>query len=257
MSNDYHPQARSFPTAQADVSVDAGLRTFMLGVYNKMALGLVWSALVAYGVGAYAPLTQLVFGTPLFFVVQWGPIALLMFSNLFMRRPSPTGSAVLYWSVVTLIGAGLGIWVYLALTRTTGQSLGWGTLAPTFSTIAIAFLATAAAFGGLSLAGYTTKRNLSGLNSMLIMAVWGLVPIALLNFFFLKSGMFELIVQSVSVLLFAVLVATQTNTLREFYYSAREDVRSQAIMTNYGALNLYIAFIAIFQFLLQLLSSRR
>src|SRR5262245_47636772 len=199
MSNDYHPQARSYPTAPADVTVDAGLRAFMLGVYNKMALGLVWSALVAYGVGAYAPLTQLVFGTPLFFVVQWGPVALLMSSNLFMRRASPTGSAVLYWSVARLMGAGPGIWVYLALTRTTGQALGWGTLAPTFSTIAIAVLATAIAFGGLSLAGYTTKRNLSGLNSMLIMGTWGLLALASLNFFFGHSGMFALILQGVAV----------------------------------------------------------
>src|SRR5262245_24397125 len=141
---DYHSQARPIPTSRADMAVDAGLRAFMLGVYNKMALGLVWSAALAYAAGAYAPLDQLVFGTPLFFVVQWGPVALLMFSNLFMRRPSPTGSAVLYWSVVSLMGAGLGIWVYLAMARATGHSMGWGTLAPTFSTIAIAFLATAA-----------------------------------------------------------------------------------------------------------------
>jgi FtsH-binding integral membrane protein len=184
--SDYHPQARSIPAGSADMSVDAGLRAFMLGVYSKMGLGLVWSALLAYAVGAYAPLTQLVFGSPLFFVIQWGPVALLMFSNIFMRNPSPVGSAVLYWSVVTLMGAGLGIWVFLAMTRGTAETLAVGHIAPTFSTIAMAFFATAAAFGGLSLIGYMTKRNLSGLGSMLIMATWGLFAIGLANIFIFK-----------------------------------------------------------------------
>lgn len=255
--SDYNPQARSVPVGQADASIDAGLRSFMLGVYNKMGLGLLWSAALAYAVGSYAPLTNLVFGTPLFFVVQWGPVALLLGSNFFMRSPSPAASGFLYWSVVTLIGAGLGIWVYLALTRTTGQALGFGTLSPTFTTIAMAFVATAAAFGGLSLIGYTTKRDLSGVNSMLIMASWGLAVVAIVNFLLVKSDMFALIVQGVTVLVFSVMIATQTNMLRQFYYSARNDVRSQAVMTNMGALNLYIMFVTIFQFILSLLSSRR
>jgi len=99
-----------------DTSVDAGLRRFMLGVYNKLGLGLLLSAVLAYAAGTYAPLTNLIFGTPLLYVVQFGPIALILISMFAMRNPSPTGTAVLYWSVVSLIGLGLGVWVYAAQT---------------------------------------------------------------------------------------------------------------------------------------------
>ena len=103
-----------------DASIDQGLRSFMLGVYNKLALGIGLAALIAFAVGTYEPLTALVFGTPLRFVVQFGPIALILVSAFAMRNPSPLGSAVLYWSIVSLLGAGLGIWVFAA---TGGQEL--------------------------------------------------------------------------------------------------------------------------------------
>jgi len=106
-----------------DTSRDEGLRSFMLGVYNKMGLGLLLSAALAYIVGTVAPVTQLVFGTPLLYVVQFGPIALLFGSMFFMRNPSPMGAAVLYWAVVSLIGAGLGVWVMLATSGMQAETL--------------------------------------------------------------------------------------------------------------------------------------
>lgn len=253
--NDSLRQARTGTLGRADVGVDVGLRGFMLGVYNKMALGLVWSAVLAYLVGSVPAVTQTVLGTPLVYLVQFGPLVLLLGSNFLMRNPSPTGSAALYWSIVTLMGSGLGVWVYLALNNVSAQSFS-GSFNVTFTGIAKAFVVTAGAFGALSLWGYTTKKNLSAIGSFLIMASWGLAAIALLNLFVLKSGPLEIGMQIASLGIFGLLVAFQTQNLKDSYFAMQGDQRSLAVMTNLGALNLYIAFIAIFQTLLRLFSSR-
>src|SRR5215475_15197975 len=98
----------------ADMSVDAGLRGFMLGVFNKMGLGLILSAVLAYVAGTVDPVTQFVFGTPFIYVVQFGPLAILLISAFAMRNPSPLASGIIYWSVVSLIGMSLGFWVFAA-----------------------------------------------------------------------------------------------------------------------------------------------
>lgn len=239
-----------------DMSVDAGLRSFMLGVYNKMALGLVLSAVLAYAVGAYAPLTSVVLTPPVVYIVQWGPIALLFGSMFFMRNPSPTGSAVLYWSVVSLIGMGMGVWVYSALTGQVMTTAGGRQLAPSLELIARAFMITAASFAALSLWGYTTKRDLSGLGSLLFMGIIGVFLISVLNLFFFKSSGLEIAIQAIALFLFAGIVAWQTQSLKQSYYAYGGDSRSMAVLTNFGALNLYIAFVNIFQILLSFLGSR-
>lgn len=254
MSNTWR-QARTAP-ARADMAVDAGLRSFMLGVYNKMALGLIWSGVLAYVVGSVAPVTAAVLSPPLLYVVQWGPVALLLGSNFFMRNPSPTGSSLLYWSVVTLIGAGLGVWVFLALRGVTAQTLGGGALNVTFTGITQAFLITAVAFGGLSLWGYTTKKNLTGIGSFLVMATWGLAAIVLLNAFLLQSSALQIGLQIASLGIFGLLIAFQTQRLKHMYYALDGDQRGMAVMTNFGALNLYVSVVQIFQVILSLISSR-
>ncbi|WP_291843664.1 Bax inhibitor-1/YccA family protein [Maricaulis sp.] len=239
-----------------DMSVDAGLRSFMLGVYNKMGLGLLLSAAIAYAVGTYPPLTNLVFGTPLLFAVQWGPLALLIGSSFFMRNPSPIGSAVLYWAIVTLIGASLSFWVIIASSGQVVQSVGGRSLSVDFGTIAQAFVITAGAFMALSVFGYTTKRNLMPMQSFLFMAVFGAVALGVLNFIFFQSGMLELLLQFAVLLLMAGVVAWQTQSLKVTYYQIAGDQRSMAVMTNMGALNLYIAFVNMFQIILSLFGSR-
>lgn len=251
--SDHYGSARSVPTGRADMAVDAGLRSFMLGVYGKMGLGLAWSALVAYAVGAYAPITAVVLTSPVIHIVQWGPLVLLLGSMFFMRNPSPTGSGILYWAVVTLIGAGLGVWVYLAMTGVTGRTVAGTSLNVTFAAMAKAFLITAIAFGGLALWGYTTKKDMSGLGSFLFFAIFGLVAIGILNMF-VRSPMLEIGMQLAGLVLFGLLIAFQTQSLKYSYYQFQGDTRSLAVMTNYGALNLYIAFIQIFQILLSLFS---
>lgn len=249
-------QTRSIPIGREEMAMDPGLRKFMLGVYQKMGLGLAWSGLLAYMVGTVDVVTATVLTPPVLYLVQWGPLVILLGSNFFMRNASPTASGILYWTIVTLMGAGLGVWVYLAVNAVGAETVGGRSITVTFDAMAKAFLLTAAAFGALSLYGYTTKRNLSGLHSMVIMATFGLVAVGVLNFIFFKSGMVEIIMQVVTLGVFSLLVATQTNQLRESYYYLQNDARGQAVMTNFGALNLYIAFVTIFQMLLSLLSSR-
>lgn len=239
-------------TGSMDTAQDAGLRSFMLGVYNKMALGLVWSALLAYVVGTVTPVTQAVFGSPLVYVVQWGPIALLFGSMFFMRNPSPTGASLLYWSVVSLIGMSMGFWVIMATQGISGQTYGGATLSIDFTTIALAFVMTASAFGALSLWGYTTKRNLTGMGSFLFMGIIGAVILGIANIF-IQSSILELGIQFAVLLLMAGVVAWQTQSLKVSYYQLQGDERGMAVMTTFGALNLYIAFINIFQILLSLL----
>ncbi|MEO1569293.1 MAG: Bax inhibitor-1/YccA family protein [Pseudomonadota bacterium] len=237
-----------------DTSVDAGLRGFMLGVYNKLALGIALSGLIAFAVGTVQPLTYLVFGTPLSFVVQFGPIALIFGSMFLMRNPSPTGTGILYWSIVTLIGAGLGMWVAMATSGMSVETRGGAVLSTSMLTIAKAFLVTASAFGALSLFGYQTKMNLRPLGVFMIMALWGVVILSLVSFLFPPSGMLELGIQLAVLALSAGMVAWQTQELKENYYQIAGDTRSMAVMTNYGALNFFIMFVNMFQVILSLMS---
>ncbi len=245
----------AYDASTLDTSVDAGLRSFMLGVYNKMGLGLLVSAAIAYVVGTVAPVTQLVFGTPIVYLVQWGPIVLLFGSMFFMRNPSPTGAALLYWSVVSLIAASLGFWVMVATNALQVETLT-GTLSVTFGTMAQAFVITSAAFFGLSLFGYTTKTNLQPIGSFLFMAILGVLVISIVNVFFLESSGLQWLIQFAILGLMSVLVAFKTQELKIMYYEIQGDARSMAVATSFGALSLYIAFINMFQVILMLLGNR-
>ena len=238
-----------------DMSTDVGLRKFMLGVYNKLALGIALAGILAFAAGTYAPLTRLIFGTPLLYVVQFGPIALILFSAFAMKRPSPLGSALLYWTIVSLLGLGLGVWV-LAATQGIGlESRGGRVMSPEMLTIAKAFLVTATAFGALSLFGYTTKKNLQGIGSFLIIALFGLIALSLLSLLFPPSGMLETIIMGGILLVSAGLIAYETQHLKEGYYQFAGDERSMAVMTNWGALNFFISFYNMFTIILSFMSS--
>jgi len=249
MSDFNRGYTRSIPVDRADMSVDAGLRSFMLGVYNKMALGLVLSAGLAWLTADFEPVRQLLYvttpegrlaGFTLFgTIIRFAPLAVLL-GAMFMRNPSPRSSGIVYWSVVTAIGAGLGVWL----------------LAYTGSSVALTFLITATAFGGLSLFGYTTKKDLSGFGSFLIMGLWGLIIASLVGLFWHPPG-FSFIISALGVLIFSGLVAYDTQRLKMTYYELGGDQGSMAVATNYGALSLYINFINLFQFLLQFLGNRR
>ena len=242
MSDFNRGYARPVGRPQADMAMDAGLRSFMLGVYNKMALGLVLSGVLAWAT-SHAPLANYLYVvtpdghlagiTGLGRLLMWAPVIVLFGSMFMMRNVTPRSSGALYWTVVALVGAGLGV----DLLVFTGAS------------VATTFFITATAFGALSLYGYSTKRDLSGIGSFLIMGMFGLLIAVVVNAF-LHSAAVAFAVSILGVLIFAGLIAFQTQRLKMTYYSIGGDAAGRAVATNYGALSLYIDFINLFQFLL-------
>lgn len=237
----------------ADMSVDAGLRGFMLGVYNKMGLGLLLAGALAWVVGNVTPVTVLMFNvvgdrvtgySPLGLFVAFAPLGIILFSNFFMRRMTPATSGLLYWSIVSLIGASMGLLFLLYA----------GTM------IFSALMVTAIAFGGLSLFGYATKRDLTGFGSFLIMGMWGIIAAGILTFFMpglYNNPAFFFAYNVIGVLIFSGLIAWKTQSLKMMYYQLGGDAAGTAVATNIGALNLFISFINLFQFILALMGGRR
>ena len=247
MSDFNNGYARPLPQS-ADMSVDAGLRAFMLGVYNKLALGLVVAGALAYITGNVPAVQQLLYTqaadgriglTLLGMIIQFSPLVMLFGSMFFMKNPTAKGVNMLYWAVVATIGAGLGV-LFL---RYTGGSL------------ASTFFVTAAAFAGLSLVGYTTKKDLTAMGSFLIMGVIGLVIASLVNMF-MQSGTLYLIISGLGVLIFSGLIAYDTQRLKMTYYALGGDKNAMGVATGFGALSLFINFINLFQFLLAFMGSR-
>ncbi|MDE2355611.1 MAG: Bax inhibitor-1/YccA family protein [Alphaproteobacteria bacterium] len=227
--------------AAPNMALDAGLRAFMLGVYNKVALGLVLSAALAYVTGTVPAVSHLLWQdmgmgrrglTLLGMVVSFAPLAILLFQG-FARRQSPESANVTYWLIVSLIGASMGsLFMFYA-----GMDI--------FQT----FLITAAAFGGLSLYGYTTKRDLSPMGSFLIMGVIGLL-IAMVASIFIPSPGLVLAINVLGVGIFAGLIAADTQRLKMTYYWIGGDQAAMSVATSYGALSLYLDFVNLFRFLL-------
>jgi hypothetical protein len=243
--SDYHPQARSVPAGQADMAVDAGLRGFMLGVYNKMALGLLLSGALAWVVGTTPALYMTLLTPPLAYAVMFGPLAILLISGFVMRNPSPTAAGMIYWSVVTLIGISMGAIVLVYARMPDG-----------ITTVAKAFLITSASFGALSLWGYTTKRDLTGMGTFLFMGLVGVIIASIVNMF-VHSSALSFAISVIGVLVFAGLTAWDTQRLKSMYYQIAGDARAMAVATTYGALSLYLDFINMFMFILRLMGGRR
>lgn len=249
MSDFNRGYTRTIPADRADMSVDAGLRSFMLGVFNKVALGLVLSAALAYLTGAYPPVRDLMFKVSpdgraiglsiLGMVVAFAPLAVILFSS-FTKNVTAKSAGITYWTIVSLIGASLG----LVVLTYTGASIG------------TTFLITATSFGALSLVGYTTKKDLTGMGSFLIMGLWGIVIASLVNMF-LHLPAIAFVVNILGVLIFAGLTAYDTQRLKMTYYQLGGNQEAMSVATNFGALSLYLDFINLFQFLLSFLGSRR
>ncbi len=246
--NDFNRGYPAQAPARADMAVDAGLRAFMLGVYNKLALGLVVAGALAYVTGNVPAVGQYLFAptadggvslTMLGMIVQFSPLAMLFGSMFFMKNPTAGAVNLLYWAVVITIGAGLGV-VFLIYTGTS---------------IASTFFVTAAAFGALSLWGYTTKKDMSGWGTFLIMGVIGLVIAMVVNMF-LQNSMMYFVINALGVLIFSGLIAFDTQRLKMTYYALGGDKAAMGVATGFGALSLFINFVNLFQFLLAFMGGR-
>ena len=248
--SDFNRGYTSIPAGRADMAVDAGLRSFMLGVYNKVALGLLLSAALAWATTSFAPVRDLLYVTTpegrlvgftmLGTIARFAPIIVMLVAMFGMRNVTPRSAGIFYWTIVALIGVGLGVWV----------------LAYTGASVASTFLITAAAFGALSLAGYTTKKDLTGFGSFLIVGLIGIMIASVVNIFLHSSAM-SFIVNALGVFIFAGLIAYDTQRLKMTYYQLGGDTAAMGVATNYGALNLYLNFINLFQFLMGFLGNRR
>jgi uncharacterized protein len=244
MNDRYQYQARAIPANGAmDMSVDTGLRSFMLGVYNKMGLGLVLSGLLAFATYSIEPVRNMLFTanggyTMAGMALSFAPLAIMLIGMFAMKNPSKAGANLYYWSIVSLIGAGLGV---LAI-RYTGQS------------IASTFFITAAAFGALSLWGYTTKKDLTGFGTFLIMGLFGLILASVVNIF-LQSSAIQFAISAIGVLIFSGLIAFDTQRLKFDYYQLAGNETAMSVATSFGALSLYLNFVNLFQFLLSFLGN--
>ncbi|MFC4254634.1 BAX inhibitor (BI)-1/YccA family protein [Altererythrobacter xixiisoli] len=216
---------------------DAGLRKHMLSIYNYMASGVLLSAVVAL-VMYQSGLGAALFASPLRWVVALSPLA-IVFAMSFGANKFSTGTLkALFWSFAVLMGMSLTTVFF----RYTGPS------------IAATFLATAGAFAGLSLYGYTTKRDLSGFGTFLIMGLIGLIIASVLNIF-IQSTTLMWAVSFLGVLIFAGLTAYDTQRLKEQYaYVQGTEFAGKAVVL--GALSLYLDFINMFQFLLSFMGNR-
>lgn len=223
---------------------DPGLRAYMLGVYNYMTSGLLLTGLIALGVASTASVREIFFSvsgspTALGWIAIIAPLAIVFALSFGINRFSEGTAKTLFWSYATLMGISLST-VFLAYT---GLS------------IARTFFTAAGAFAGLSLWGYTTKKDMSSWGSFLIMGVVGLL-IALIINMFLQSSTLDLIVSGLGVLIFAGLTAYDTQKIRNLYSEVGgSDFRGKAIVM--GALTLYLDFINLFLFLLRLMGERR
>ncbi|WP_026595352.1 Bax inhibitor-1/YccA family protein [Methyloferula stellata] len=236
--------------------IDQGLRSFMLGVYNNMVIGLAITGLVALGANMLAVATDpsqvaaqmgkigltsfgvAIYGSPLKWLIIFAPLAFVLFISFRIEKVSATTARMLFFA----FSAAMGLSMSTLLLVYTGTS------------VARAFFVTAAAFGALSLYGYTTKRDLSPIGSFLIMGLFGLIIASVVNLF-VQSTAFQFGLSILSVLIFSGLTAWDTQAIKEMYYESDGYEVATKKSVN-GALRLYLDFINIFQSLLMLTGSR-
>jgi len=239
-------QARMATGARADAATDEGLRAYMIRVYNLMAIGLAITGVAALAAfnfafvdGQLTAFGQAIYLSPLRWVVILAPVALVFFMSFRIDKLSVSAAQTTFWIYAALMGLSLST-VFLVYT---GES------------ITRTFFITAASFGALSLYGYTTKRDLSGMGSFLIMGLFGLIIASLVNMF-LGSSALQFAISVIGVLIFAGLTAYDTQQIKEMYYEGDSTLVAgrKAIM---GALRLYLDFINLFMFMLQFLGSNR
>ncbi|MBA3527530.1 MAG: Bax inhibitor-1/YccA family protein [Sphingomonas sp.] len=248
MQNQFDPRTRTAAERSAGVNPtvsvgvpraarDAGLRSYMLSVYNYMASGVLLTGIVAM-LFASSGLAEQVLVTPLRWLIIFAPLAFVMVMSFGMNRLSTGTLQMLFWAFATAMGLSMSS-IFLIYTGTS---------------IAQTFFAVSAAFMGLSLYGYTTKKDLSGFGTFLIMGVVGLLVAMVVNLF-LRSPAMHMAISAIGVLLFAGLTAYDTQRIKSLYAQvAGTDMMGKVVIM--GALSLYLDFVNMFTFLLNFMGSR-
>jgi FtsH-binding integral membrane protein len=220
------------------VRIDAGLRDHMQRVYGYMAGGLALTGLVAYAAAA-SGFYQSIAETGLIWIVMLAPLAFVLVLSFGIQRMSAGTAMLLFWIYAAVMGLSLGS-IFLVYTGTS---------------IARVFFITAATYGAMSLYGYTTRSDLSGFGSFLLMGLIGIVIASLVNIF-IGSSALQLAISIIGVIVFVGLTAYDTQRIKEMYLKSdtAEIAGKKAVL---GALALYLDFINLFMMLLQLFGQRR
>ena len=253
--SDFDRNVAAFPGTDRAVAVDAGLRTHMIRVYNYMAGGVGLTGLLAYltfqqsggdairvvggRIMGLTPFGQMVMGgyTPL--VLMLAALGLVFFISFRIDRLQYTTALGLFFVYAALLGVALST-IFVSYTGTS---------------ITRVFFITAASFGALSLWGYTTQRDLTGMGSFLMMGLFGIIIASIVNIF-LASSMMSWIISIVGVLVFAGLTAYDTQKIKEMY-DVNDDGTVSGRKAVMGALTLYLDFLNLFLMLLRLVGDRR
>ncbi|MBM3605949.1 MAG: Bax inhibitor-1/YccA family protein [Alphaproteobacteria bacterium] len=245
---DYNTYRTAQGVGHRQAVVDEGLRAYMNKVYGLMAVGMGVTAVAAYGIstaavtpdGQLSALGAAIYTSPLRWVIMFAPLLMVFAFGAAINRLS--------------LGAATG--VFYAFSAMMGLSISSIFLVYTGTSIVQTFLVTAIAFAGLSLWGYTTKKDISGWGSFLIMGVIGLIVASIVNIFLQSSGM-QFAISVLGVLIFAGLTAYDTQNIKNTYLqmagSDADFIGKTAIM---GALRLYLDFLNLFMFLLQFMGNR-
>jgi len=251
----FSPDYRAYPTQSATTAavLDAGLRAYMLRVYNWMTSGLLLTGIVAYAIAhtgamdAFYPLVQTPSGrlvhqpTLLAYAAMFAPLAFVLVLSFGVNRLSTPATQALFWAFCAAMGASLtSIFVVY-----TGES------------IVRVFFITAATFGATSLYGYTTKADLSRMGSFMMMGLFGIIIAGLVNIF-LQSSALQFAISLIGVVVFTGLTAWDTQRIKADYvqFAYAEGTELAAKRGVYDALSLYLNFINLFMSLLQLLGVR-
>jgi len=242
MQNQYDPRTTSRIDPAISVGVpraarDAGLRSYMLKVYNYMASGVLLTGIVAL-LFANSAFGQQIMASPLRWLIVLSPLAIVFAMSFGVNRMKTSTIQTLFWAFAVLMGMSMST-VFAVYT---GVS------------IAQTFFAVTGAFLGLSLYGYTTKKDLSGIGTFLIMGVVGLLIAMVINLFVQSTAM-HFAISAIGVLLFAGLTAYDTQKIKSMYaHVAGTDMMGKTVIM--GALTLYLDFINMFQFLLSFMGNR-
>jgi hypothetical protein len=237
--SEFTKTSRSSYASKARTSYDAGLRTYMLKVYNNMGIALAISGLVSLFVSNSPTLMQTIFGTPLQWLVILAPLGFVFFFSARINKISASSAQTYLWIFSSLMGLSLAP-IFLIYTG---------------ASIAKCFFITASLFGAMSLYGYTTKKDLTGMGSFLFMGLIGIIIASLVNMFLKSSGL-DFAISILGVIIFTGLTAYDTQRIKSMYYQLtdQESISKAATM---GALSLYMDFINLFLMMLRFFGDRR
>jgi uncharacterized protein len=245
-------------TGVSQAEYDLGLRNYMLGIYNHMTLGIGITALFALGIGMLAfsadpsgaagqlkngtyvtAFGAMIFQSPLRWVLMLAPLGFILFMSFRFEKMSYAALLGTFWAFAATMGVSMG-WIF-------GQFTG--------ASIVQTFLVTTVAFAGLSLYGYTTKKDLSAMGKFMVMGLIGLIAASLINIFMASSAM-QFAINVVGLVIFAGLTAWDTQRLRQDYDVLAGNSAAIAKYSLMGALSLYMNFVNMFQFLLAFMGNR-